>query len=593
MRFTRTLPTIILVSAACLLGSACPSHTGPAPPPRPGTSADRPPVEASQEAKQADFRLNPPVVEDAELRDVGGKTLLAVKIAPDPRIGKTLTVEPDGEKVVLHDDGENGDATAGDRVFSAFMNIDMVKFRNEQNRRLERIRVDGDEITVPRFDGRVKVGIDRLSRRALLRTDLLKIILAGFPQLVNSDNSLTVTNVSVVEDPTRTFNPCSNTGNATGVWTFGHLMTEMANQAASGVNPAELTRSWLETWLTPQTANTFNVPARPNIGQIINAWPKLANGDLDLTKAPVRLLAIVNRIDLAASLAYGRGSGGEGRFVFGVMDVANGCAPTPFLIIFEYGIPRHTCAALRDWAQKWLALGSLPLGSPQYNTALEVLTEEFAKANAEPTKPNGSAINQVRTNEIALAAPWELREFNLLAVGGAPPHLHLVTVKQNPDQTFNEFPSPGPNGPLLAQWINLNETAIIAERHTVADVLAPAPPFPTNTHFLGASSPNSQFFWKAAGITNNNARFHFSLNTCNGCHGRETQTSSFTHIGNAPFGTPAPLSGFLTGITVSDPVQGNINHDFADLERRKMRLEQLANSACFPFSSFRPLIATH
>src|ERR1043165_3234144 len=97
---------------------------------------------------------------------------------------------------------------------------------------------------------------------------------------------------------------------------------------------------------------------------------------------------------------------GEGRFVFGVMDTT-ACTPLPFTVILEYGVPRHTCSEIKAWAQQWLNLDVLTLGSSAYNAALETITEQVAHANAEPTKPNGSAINQVRTDEIALSFPWE------------------------------------------------------------------------------------------------------------------------------------------------------------------------------------------
>jgi hypothetical protein len=56
-------------------------------------------------------------------------------------------------------------------------------------------------------------------------------------------------------------------------------------------------------------------------------------------------------------------------------------------------------------------------------------------------------------------------------------------------------------------------------------------------------------YWTAGGIANNDARHKLSLNTCNGCHGEESHTG-FLHVGPVSFGTPANLSGFLTGETI-------------------------------------------
>ena len=117
-----------------------------------------------------------------------------------------------------------------------------------------------------------------------------------------------------------------------------------------------------------------------------------------------------------------------------------------------------------------------------------------------------------------------------------------MTVKQTPDQpTFNgAIPSPAPHAADLGSWINANASAIVNDRHTVPADL----PFPLLIPFLGGSSPNNPDFWNAPRITDPNARFHFSLNTCNACHGRETQTG-FTHVHPASFGSEAGLFGFL------------------------------------------------
>src|SRR5262249_40211830 len=155
---------------------------------------------------------------------------------------------------------------------------------------------------------------------------------------------------------------------------------------------------------------------------------------LDLAQAPFRLLAIVNRIDLAGNPSYGTVGGAEGRFVFAALD--SSCQPVDFNVILEYGVPRTTCAQLRDWANAWLALDGLTLGSAAYTQARETITDVSTSAGAAPTKPAGSAIDQVRSNEIILGAEgeplrqWELREFALENAGGSAVALHEATVKQ-------------------------------------------------------------------------------------------------------------------------------------------------------------------
>ena len=165
----------------------------------------------------------------------------------------------------------------------------------------------------------------------------------------------------MVTDPGRTFNPCTNVGTANGLWTFGHLMTQMANQAATGIAPPDFARSWLAQWETPQTVNSFTIPARANIvSRIVQPWLAASGGTtLDMTKAPFRLLAIVNRLDLRQNLIYGGGSAGEARFVFGAVDLTNNCAPLPFSVIFEYGITKNSCQQVKEWGKQWYALRTL------------------------------------------------------------------------------------------------------------------------------------------------------------------------------------------------------------------------------------------
>ena len=97
-------------------------------------------------------------------------------------------------------------------------------------------------------------------------------------------------------------------------------------------------------------------------------------------------------------------------------------------VILEFGNPQTTRCDLRDYAQAWLNLSGHPLGSPQFNQALESITHTVIDANAAPNKPNGSALDQIRTNERLFASSsnnpvlsadkwrtsdWELSQFEL------------------------------------------------------------------------------------------------------------------------------------------------------------------------------------
>jgi hypothetical protein len=374
---------------------------------------------------------------------------------------------------------------------------------------------------------------------------------------VRTSREIFVKDLSVIEDPLRTTSDGPPEDPRTGAWTFARLMEDMAPTPADA--PA-MVEEMFTTWLSDQVVNGFTLPARPSIQQVVlDEWPRSADGSLDLQQAPLLLLGIVNRIDVR-NLAEGHA--GEGRFVFGV--VSQGF-PQQFTIILEYKLPASTEADVLDWANAWHALGSLPFPSEEYNAALQDITTQFAGRNAAPGRPNGSSLGQLRTNEIALADPWELREFVLSAQTG---FLRPETVKLTPDITLD-------GSAALADFVNQNEAAIVAEQHTVPETFQGSP-------FLGGSSFNNLTAWTAPGILNNEARHKFSLNTCNGCHGAQETGTGFLHVNPRFPGNETSLSGFMTGVNIPDPVTGeprNLN----DLGRRNADLKALV---CEPAPTF-------
>jgi hypothetical protein len=365
---------------------------------------------------------------------------------------------------------------------------------------------------------------------------------------VRPERELVVRDLPVVEDPART--------SGQGAWTFAHLAAELA---PPGVPPGAFVEAFLRSWLVDQTVNGFTVRARPSMQAFaLDPWPRDASGLLDLARAPVRLLAIVDRVDLRDPVA---GSAGEGRFVFGLLDRAG--RPAPFTMIFEYRLRAGTEDDVRAWARAWHALGALPFPSEAYNAALQSLTDRFVSRGAGTCGAGGSALLAVRTNEAALDFTWELRQFALSPTDGA---LRPVPVDQTPDTGFLVAGSP-----VVADFVNQADEAILAGTFTVPPSFEGAP-------FLGGSSFNLLEAWNAPGIVDPEARHLFSLATCNGCHGDETG-SEFLQIFPRPAGAAARISGFLRGIAVSDPFTGAFR-TFADLQRRKADLEGLVCAGC-------------
>jgi hypothetical protein len=209
------------------------------------------------------------------------------------------------------------------------------------------------------------------------------------------------------------------------------------------------------------------------------------------------------------------------------------------------------------WAQAFHALGALTFGE-DYNAALQVVTERFAGRGAAPGAVNGSAISSVRTNDFAFAfahrsGRWELRQFELSAVSG---RLEPAPLERTPDAAFSGTAA-------LASYITANQAAILADQHTVPAVFD-GQPFQAGAIF-------NTFDWTAPGV-DPDARHHFAINTCNGCHSRETGAGFFQIRPRPGAGSEAILSPFLIGTTAEDPVSGQ-TRTFGELARRHADLK--------------------
>jgi len=401
------------------------------------------------------------------------------------------------------------------------------------------------------------------------------------------DRSLIIRDLGVVNDPCRTrpnggdlaagapVPPSCGSGGQPGIWSFAHLMTRMAG----GLPVSDFLTSFFAQWTSNQTVNGFSVGARPRIKTLLLDpwWSKSGCGTfpnpcpgLDMARAPFRLLAIVNRMDLAGPgdpYSGGNPSLGELRFVFGALDSTG--APLDATFILEYKLP--TTRPLIDWAYSFQTLSSPGLGSvgsPLYNQTLETFTALVTEQNANPGGPNlGSSIGQVRTNDGAFGptptpplfkpAPWELREHKL-DCSSAPDSDHcplgLVPVAQTPANSFNKTPA-------LDNFMVNSEPAILAESHAVpAFMLGGASTSRSGTDAnldMWDLSDLSLYDFTALGFPNPGGvkpytRVLFASHTCNGCHYVETATNRF-HIAPRALGMVSALSPFLSADATPDP----------------------------------------
>jgi hypothetical protein len=540
-----------------------------------------------------------------------------------------VTIGFQDQETVLRDDGQGGDATAGDGVFTGVGDVDDADLQARADSDSSALSSRGTKQS-PLFVGRLNVGSQNpvafdmtgfQAGRAVAFGPPVAFVgaettpgtttTAGSKAVVLGTNPfqervLMIRDLAVVTDPTRTWDPCSGVGTPNGVWTFNNLMTQMANQPASGIDPAVFVERWLAHWQAAQTINTHVVPARLQVNNVIlNPWPKRTDGHIDLAQSPFRLLAIVSRVDLRRTTSGGGSYGGsatgnfldagEARFVFGLVDKRVGCNVSPFAVIFEYRVPKCECEMVKSWAQRWVDLATLVPGTAAYNDSLQFLTEQFVRSNSNPTRPNGSALGQLRTNEISLNAPWELREFQLTQFPFS--FLNETTAADTAIDTFN-------NSATFDNWI-LTAVAPPLTPPNFQDPIPGVPLFFTGLNFQGSNpqTPGTNFFWRvtnplvpslSAGGGNNTTnwgRHRASLAACNGCHGRESRPAGtatpFVHVDpSTPFGFPANLSEFLTGvINLPDPQEpgGLPARSFDDLARRELDIQQVAGMTCVGF----------
>jgi hypothetical protein len=367
---------------------------------------------------------------------------------------------------------------------------------------------------------------------------------------VDPKRELLVTDLSVVEDPVRTA--------PGGAWSFQTLIQTLAGDH----DPSQFVLGWLSHYAGPQLVNGFNVAPRPlfdeNITQI---WKRRSeeNGveGLDLSIAPFRLNGFAHRLDLRQCEGGHVKSAGEGRIIFTILDFQGGSeGNNRGTLILEYHLKASSCSDVKRWANAFHALGSIPLGTPEYNTALEKVVRMFSGPNA--------MLAQLRTNElIGDFFPWEWREFQLDSDGW----LRQSTVARTVATELN-------HDAKLANFINQNEAAILSGDFDVPLAFEGKP-------FRGGASDGDPItlHFSADGVNSNEARHRLSFNACVGCHTEETSTGLF-HVGPRAEGNESSLSGFLTGTVVPDPVEPKTIRKFNDLERRSRDLCHVLATHC-------------
>lgn len=217
----------------------------------------------------------------------------------------------------------------------------------------------------------------------------------------------------------------------------------------------DLVESWLKAWKDGGEQTVVVVEegrevvksaqlAPRTLDALIDAWKE--NGKFVPERAPLKLVSVVNRVDLwnppPEALTSGNAKespqdsdNGETRFVY-ALDLDGFRKMT---VIFEYRNPLAVNGQKRtitDWANQWLAVAT----DTGYNKANVVqliadVTGRGVVFNPQNAIAKGSMHRgQIRTNEFLIGdsngrEPWNLREFKLRDIGGKRTIVH-TNVKQ-------------------------------------------------------------------------------------------------------------------------------------------------------------------
>ncbi len=356
------------------------------------------------------------------------------------------------EVITFYDDGTGPDYEANDYVYAAYVREDIEAFVAKIVALESTIETQGyvhrwaghlgEEVSfeelelfdIPAFEAFEEVKVDALLINAFqCSTTLAK------------EKSLFITDLSVVEDPFRTYDVSENEGTPMGVWTFGKMISNIVNSSTPGAKKNFL-KQWIKTWTDDQVVNGHTVLKREDIlPKLVEPWLKKCNINIlnqipgcatppgqcttptpqvtlcnweclwdnstiteaDLLKyAPFKLTAIVNRIDLMGNTGYtgGISNAGETRFIFSLIDPFTGEVPLHQVpppaepgingngipeidwsgcnIIFEYNNLQQSRCAVKELAQKWLDLSAYPL--PDANFEYNDALEELTNLVTAP-----------------------------------------------------------------------------------------------------------------------------------------------------------------------------------------------------------------
>jgi hypothetical protein len=314
-----------------------------------------------------------------------------------------------------------------------------------------------------------------------------------------------------------------------GPWSFASVIDRAFRR--SGTAP-EAVQGKIQEWAATPS---------PELRLLVKFWKAVDPKLKSVNKIPLRLLAVVNRIDLATmSCGPGKIGGAEVRFVYAGI-------PQPpekpfFTGIVEFVLPCMSKADFQTMGAEWISLASEP--SSTYLQQLErILDRRTSQASSVRVRVNGKQ-----------EATWNLGQFGVNAQG-----IVRQGADRQPDQTkvlyncadrntdFNEFVKSSLNSILNSNYVFTGQTF----GTNIGTIIGATPSVLTLANLIVNS------------VKTDEARFSLSLNSCTGCHGWETvrkaddnDVAPFDHVKYRPYRQQSLLSNFLTGTETGNPGVG-------------------------------------
>jgi len=258
-----------------------------------------------------------------------------------------------------------------------------------------------------------------------------------------------------------------------------------------------------------------------------------------IDRAPVRLLAVVNRLDLArvedgtCNQPPGQPClcGAEIRFVFGAV-IPKNLRVRPdgyFSMIVEFVLPCQSQAAFQVLVRSWRSL-NVPGWPQKYHTDLGERLREATGA---------AELVRLRTIMSTFNNSWNVQQYKFTPQG---------LVRKPLDREFKPaFYCLGPESDI-GTFAKQRPEEILAGRYDVDDKLGTS----VTTVTVGAHPVLTLARNLQPGDNTDKVRFSLSINSCTGCHSGETETS-FHHVAMRKRNERSRLSCFLTGSTTSEP----------------------------------------